>query len=99
MIFRQQIIAACAAALLVPVTTLAADTAPAAKQAVKQEVQAKKPAATCDTVTGTRIRPRKDSGCDSASNRPIRIYSAEELQNTGRTDLADALRSISPIFR
>ena len=100
--FRKQIVVACATSLLVPLAVLAADApaaaAAAAKEAARKEVEAKKASALCEAVTGTRIRPAKDDNC-RASVSPFRSYTAEDLQQTGKIGLAEALRDLDPIFR
>jgi len=89
--FRAQILAIAAAALLAPLAAMSADT--------KDEPKAEKPAATCQQVTGSRIKPRDATSCDKSSNRPFRSYSAESLQETGEIDLVEALRKLDPAFR
>lgn len=49
----------------------------------------------CIRYTGTRISSRKRDGgdCVIASGR---VYSREDLDRTGQTDIADALRMLDP---
>ena len=102
--FRSRLLAVTVAALLMPVAALAADTtqaekAPATEKAEPKKAEATAAAATCDKVTGSRIKPTKETSCEKASNRPIRTYTADELLNTGETDLAAALRKLDPSFQ
>jgi hypothetical protein len=102
--FRSGLLTALALALFAPVAVMAADTATpateAAKEPAKEKAAPKKADAnTCGQVTGTRIKSPKQADCVKVSNRPIRSYSAEDLQNTGETDLAAALRQLDPSIR
>ena len=58
--------------------------------------QAVEPAPECD-VTGSRIRS-KEAQC-VPKGYPFRSYSMEELQSTGRIDLAEQLRVLDPAFQ
>lgn len=91
--FRAQILAISAAALLAPLAAMSADTK------AKDEAKVEKPAAVCQQVTGSRIKPRDAASCDKSSNRPFRSYSSESLQETGEIDLVEALRKLDPAFR
>ena len=53
----------------------------------------------CDQITGSRIiRPQNRTRC-ADSSQPLKIFSAEEIQTTGETDLASALRKLDPAFQ
>ncbi len=95
--FRSRLLAVLAAALLMPIATVAADAGKAEKEPAREKVEPKKDeTAACDKVTGTRIKPTRETSCEKASNRPIRTYTADELRNTGEIDLAAALRRLDP---
>jgi len=71
---------------------------PAAAQKPADSVAAKpaaKPAADC-TATGSHVRQKGPSCPGSAS---LRSYSQQDLQNTGETDLGQALKKLDPLFR
>lgn len=74
-------------------TTIACAHAPAA--ATREE---KAPAAERVFVTGSHIRQRVDPSTGTVlTTSPVRIYSREQLDGTGRQfDLAAALRVLSP---
>lgn len=91
--FRAKTLAIAAAAMLAPLAAMAADTK------VSNEAKAEKPVAACKQVTGSRIKPRDASRCDKSSSQPWRSYSADELQQTGEIDMAEALRKLDPAFR
>jgi hypothetical protein len=52
----------------------------------------------CDSVSGTRIQPSPKDNCKS-SITPYRSYSKDDIDRTGKTNLAEALRDIDPIFQ
>ena len=52
-------------------------------------------AANCEIQTGTRIR-HKTGDCNHTF--PLRTYTQADLQSTGETNLAQALRQLDPIF-
>lgn len=86
---RTLILAAALAAAL-PLTLPAAD-APA--KDAKPAVAAKAPEPCKES--GSRIQ-HKDGNCGAFG--PYRSYDQKDLQNTGETNLAEALRKIDPIF-
>lgn len=99
--------AALAVALLLPLgTTLAADqtaTKPA-EQATTTSVDANdapkkvSPAKASDhRCTATRIRKDKAADCEKTA-APTRTYTQEEIQQTGETDIGQALRKLDPRF-
>jgi hypothetical protein len=92
---RARILAISAAALLAPLAAMSADT----KAEGKTRAKAEKPAAVCEQVTGSRIKPRDATSCEKSSNQRYRSFTAEELQQTGSIDLAEALRKLDPAFR
>ena len=78
----------------------ASGAAPAAADTDKL-IEAKKEIAdsNCLEQTGSRISPRADKGGRKCVNAPGRSYSKEDLDRTGATDLADALRRLDPSVR
>ncbi|HEY0505006.1 MAG TPA: hypothetical protein VGD42_16105 [Lysobacter sp.] len=50
----------------------------------------------CLQDTGTRIRARDPATGKVACQGPGRTYSREQIDRTGQTDLADALRRLDP---
>ena len=92
---RNLILACGISALLVPVTLLAAD--PETK-ATTEATAKPKHAMRCDNVSGTRIQPSPKDNCKSPIT-PYRSYSKEDIDRTGKTNLAEALREIDPIFQ
>lgn len=53
----------------------------------------------CLKQTGSRIAPRPDKQGRKCVNAPGRAYSKEDLDRTGATGLADALRRLDPSVR
>jgi len=97
---RSRIIAAFAVALIAPMAaTYAADTESAPKPAAKEKVEAKKEAAKCDVAPGSRVRQAKPEDCQKIAKQPFRSYSKEELDSTGETNVAEALRKLDPAIR
>lgn len=97
---RSGIVAAMAVALIAPLAVVhAADTASAPKAAAKEKGEAKKEEAQCDVAPGSRIKQSKAVDCKKISKQPFRSYSKEELDTTGETNVAEALRKLDPIFR
>jgi hypothetical protein len=105
----RSVILAAAVALCLPAGLLAADAAqdqkamtkPVAASEVKTGQAAAKPAdakATCEYVTGSRIKHAPPVDCDQAAPG-LRSYTAEDLQNTGHVDIAEALRWLDPRFQ
>jgi hypothetical protein len=67
---------------------------PAAEEAtVITSEDAAKPDTRCVRDTGTRLATRDDKGCTGA---PGDSYSREDIDRSGATDTADALRKLSP---
>jgi hypothetical protein len=95
---RNLILACGISALLAPVTLLAADPETKATTATTEAAAKPKHAMRCDSVSGTRIQPSPKDNCKSAIT-PYRSYSKEDLDRTGKTNLAEALREIDPIFQ
>jgi hypothetical protein len=97
------ILTTCAIALLLPLGALAADPAapaqsPASAQAAAQAVAAKarKDEKPCN-ATASRIRKSNPKDCGNDA-QPTRSYSREEIESTGQTDTAEALRRLDPRF-
>lgn len=53
----------------------------------------------CVKDTGTNIRPRDPKTGKALCIGPGRSYSREQIDRTGQTDLADALRRLDPSVR
>ena len=53
----------------------------------------------CVKNTGTNIRPRDPKTGKALCIGPGRSYSREQIDRTGQTDLADALRRLDPSVR
>lgn len=53
----------------------------------------------CLTQTGTRINTRDPKTGKAACQGPGRHYSRDDIDRTGQTDLADALRRLDPSIR
>lgn len=92
--------AALASALLLPLTLHAGDeTPPPAAKTEASATSAHKGAKAdprCEPTAQTRIRKNKAQGCIDI--QPTRSYSREELENTGQTDTAEALKRLDPRF-
>jgi hypothetical protein len=73
-----------------------AETAPEAESAADDSKP--KPAAKCEYLTGSRIRHDPPVDCDSGTS-PTRVFTREELENTGEASLGDALRALDPRLR
>jgi hypothetical protein len=93
-----------AIALLLPLGAVAAEPAaptqtPAAAQAAAQATAAKagKDEKSCEKSTASRIRKSNPKDCGKDA-QPIRSYSREEIESTGQTDTAEALRRLDPRF-
>lgn len=93
--------AALAAVLLAPLGVVqAADSAPAPKADVKaKKDDAKKDEAKCEVAPGSRIQRKKPDNCKDLAKQPYRSYSKEEIDNTGETNIAEALRKLDPSFQ
>lgn len=101
--------AALAVALLLPLgTALAAEpaaTAPAAEQAAPTAAEdgkdspkkAHRAKATDHRCTASRIRKDKAVDCEKTA-APTRTYTQEDIQQTGETDIGQALRKLDPRF-
>jgi hypothetical protein len=97
---RSGIVTAFAVALIAPLGAVhAADTDTTAKEPAKEKSAAKKDEAKCDVAPGSRIRQAKSEDCKKIAKQPFRSYSKEEIDNTGETDINEALRKLDPIFR
>ena len=91
---RSGLITALAAAGLLPLAALAADTpaAPSAPAAKAKPVEIR-----CES-TGSRIRHNKAEDC-AKSTQPTTNYYEKDLQSTGQIDLSKALRELDPRIR
>ncbi len=86
-----------------PVTTQDEVSANAAAPAADADklIEAKKEIAdgNCLRQTGSRITPRPDKQGRKCVNAPGRSYSKDDLDRTGATDVAEALRRLDPSVR
>ncbi|HMA10807.1 MAG TPA: hypothetical protein VKO83_02890 [Steroidobacteraceae bacterium] len=55
--------------------------------------------AKCTHAPGSHIKLAKPGDCAKAARGPYRSYSRDELDSTGETNLADALRKLDPSIR
>jgi len=78
-----------------------ADATVAADAQVASDVAAKPHASNvgCVKETGTNIRPRDPKTGKALCVGPGRTYTREQIDRTGQTDLADALRRLDPSVR
>jgi hypothetical protein len=53
----------------------------------------------CTQVPGSHIRLAKPEECAKAAHGAYRSYTKEDLERTGETDMAEALRKLDPTFR
>jgi len=67
-----------------------------ASRAARRKAQRQADAA-CDT-TASRIRRNRAGEC-VPSSQPTRSYSKDDIDNTGQTDIAEALRRLDPRFQ
>lgn len=86
-----------------PATATDVDAAPAVASAEPAAAVSAKAAVVdrqCLRETGSRIQPRKNAKGERAC-LPLsgRSYSRDELQRTGKTDVAEALRVLDPAIR
>lgn len=90
-------LAALAAALLIPLGALAADSPqPKAEQKAAQKA-GQKVDKDCEVSTASRIH-RSKTDCPK-DMQPTRSYSKQELESTGQIDTGEALRRLDPRFR
>lgn len=108
--YRHALLAATVAALLSPLGLSAEE---AAKKVAEEKPQKVAQVECAETVTGSRIRaarPAKDAVKDATKDKdkqakcmtssyPMRTWTKEDLEMTGQTDLAEALRQLDPAFR
>lgn len=100
--YRTGLIAGIASLLVVAGNAAAEEATPAQDAKATQQQQPKKPAAEpakCTHAPGSRIRLSTPEDCAKASRGPFRSYSKEDLDRTGETNMADALRKLDPSFR
>ena len=76
--------------------TPAADAKPAKAEPQKK---AAPEAARCTQAPGSHIKLAKPEDCTKAARGPYRSYSKDELDSTGETNVADALRKLDPSIR
>ena len=79
----------------------AEDATPAADATPKKE-EPKKAAtepAKCTQAPGSHIRLARPEDCAKVARGAYRSYSKEDIERTGETDLAEALRKLDPSFR
>jgi hypothetical protein len=96
---RSRLIAGIAALLLasgIAAAEEAADAKPAKEEAPKKAVPEP---AKCTHAPGSHIKLAKPEDCAKAARGPYRSYSKEDLERTGETNVAEALRKLDPSFR
>jgi hypothetical protein len=91
--YRSGLIAGMASLFMVAGIASAEDAAAPAADA-KPTKEAK-----CTVAPGSHIRLAKPQDCARAAHGPYRSYSKEELDTTGETSVADALRKLDPSIR
>lgn len=83
--------------LLIPIALLAASAGIAAEETASQtadEPRAEQRESNhCLKETGSRIKPTEDQPCINAAGS---AYTREEIERTGATTTAEALRKLSP---
>ena len=83
--------------LLIPIALLAASAGAAAEEAAGQPADEpraeQRESSHCLKETGSRIKPSEDQPCINAAGR---AYTREEIERTGATTTAEALRKLSP---
>lgn len=86
--------------LLIPIALLATSASVAAERAAAEaegDVSAEsRESSHCLRETGSRIKPSKDQPCINAAGR---AYTREDIDRTGATTTAEALRQLSPSVR
>jgi hypothetical protein len=91
------LIPAMALAAAAPAAVLAGETPASAPAATTASTVKPAKAADCSIQTGSRVRSNGKPICSTGAAQ--RSYSQKELQMTGETNIADALRRLDPIFR
>ncbi|MDD3762078.1 MAG: hypothetical protein PHP86_02155 [Nevskiales bacterium] len=76
--------------------TTAAETTVAAPEMTSDAPEARAADAHCLTETGSRIKTSAERPCISA---PGSVYSRDDIDRTGATSTAEALRRLSPSIR
>lgn len=77
-----------------PTADRAVETAPSATPPSETEEKPRLSEANCVRQTGSRIRQRDAK--TACNGQPGRSYSKDDLDRTGHTNLADALRTLDP---
>lgn len=79
----------------------AAPSATADAKATKDAPRKKATAdvAKCTQAPGSHIKLAKPEDCDKVARGPYRSFSKEELENTGESNLGEALRKLDPRFQ
>jgi hypothetical protein len=102
---RSRIIAILAVVLLLPIGLQAADSEPAAKPKAEDKPAAeatteaaRKAEPKCEYITGSHIRRSPKVKCEDGSPG-LRVFTADDLQSTGETDLHEALRKLDTRMR
>jgi hypothetical protein len=99
---RTRIITSLAIALLAPAGVIHAGDSPApeatpsadAKPEKKEAVKKDEPV--CTTAPGSRVRAAKPAECRKLAKQPYRSWSKDDLDSTGESNVADALRRLDP---
>lgn len=80
-----------------PTADRAVETVPSSNTPSKTDDKPRLSEVNCIRQTGSRIRPRDAK--TACNGQPGRSYSKDELDRTGHTNLADALRTLDPSVR
>ena len=85
--------------VVAPPANVDAQVAANAQASVDGRKDANRSSVGCVKETGTNIRPRDPKTGKALCIGPGRSYSREQIDRTGQTDLADALRRLDPSVR
>jgi hypothetical protein len=100
--YRTGLAAGMASLFMVAGIAHAGEATPAADARPTKEARPKTASpepAKCTHAPGSRIRLAKPEDCARAAHGAYRSYSKEEIERTGETNMADALRKLDPSFR
>lgn len=79
----------------IALTALLAPLGACVTQGSKLAANEGRPLERCDQITGTRITVRPGGVCETQGQR-MKTYSAEELAQTGKFDVLQALQYLDP---
>lgn len=100
--YRTGLIAGMVSLFMVAGIANAEDAASSADATPKPQEPQKKTAAEpvkCTQAPGSRIRLAKPEDCARVARGAYRSYSKEDIERTGETSVAEALRKLDPAFR